>query len=302
MNHNALTTGSYQKAISNAITTGDISLGGVFQGLPGGVDSTNVTTVFYALLLSQKYGELTRYEGEPMSFFVYPIFESHKRERVVAAMGAVVNWKSYFQGVVPPESPPVTVVLENECDGAFTFMVDNERVTFKGDGDLHNTMYDHMERRARLNSLYSTQKASHKLDLDELCPFELRVYPTREMEEANETRIPFITTLSVGLVFLFTAAVFVVYNRLVERRQTIVLTQATQSTEIVASFLPDAVQRRLLGDGNEVDAKGEYSSPMKRLKTFLAEGDDNGQAKPIADLFPYTTVLFADVRTLGCWF
>lgn len=232
-----------------------------------------------------------------MSFFAYPIFDTHDQEtrQVVGTLGVVVNWASYFKGVVPPEAAHVTVVLENECDGAFTFSVDNDEVIFEGAGDLHDTEYDHLMRKAALDSLYSTNKPEHALELDELnCPFQLLVYPTKEMQEENETRIPFITTLAVALVFLFTAAVFVVYNRLVERRQSIVLNQATQSTAIVSSFLPEDVQRRLLGADTDDKGTGEYNSPMKRLKTFLAEGEDQGNAKPIADLFPYCTVLFAE--------
>jgi hypothetical protein len=178
-------------------------------------------------------------------------------------------------------------------------LVDNEEVTFLGAGDLHESKYDEFQKTAELNSLYSQDKPEHALDLDELsCPFKLHVYPTAEMEEDNKTRIPFITTFAVAMVFVFTALVFWLFNSLVEKRQQLVLNQATQSTAVVSAFLPDAVQQRLLGSSGE---DGAYNSPMKRLKTFLAEGEDEENAKPIADLFPFTTVLFADIAGFTAW-
>lgn len=299
----ALSYPPYQKAIASTMETGEISLGGVFQASPGFQNSTDLTTAFYASLKSLKEGETVSYEGEPMSFFAYPVFDSHTKvkKEVVAILGVVVNWESYFRGVVPPGSSHVVLVLENACDGEFSYLVDNNEVIYLGEGDLHNSKYDHLERSAELNSLYVQNKPDHALHLDELsCPFKLRVYPTSEMEEDNSTNIPFITTLAVGLVFVFTALVFWIFNILVEKRQQIVLNQAKQSTAVVSAFLPEAVQERLLGSSGDSD-NGGYSSPMKRLKTFLAEGEDQGNKKPIADLFPFTTVLFADIAGFTAW-
>lgn len=73
------------------------------------------------------------------------------------------------------------------------------------------------------------------------------------MEYDNETAIPFITTFAVGAVFIFTAVASLFYNRLVENRQRIVLSQATQSTALVSSFLPQEIQRRLLRDDDGDD-------------------------------------------------
>eukprot|EP00522_Entomoneis_paludosa_P013117 CAMPEP_0172452292 /NCGR_PEP_ID=MMETSP1065-20121228/10005_1 /TAXON_ID=265537 /ORGANISM="Amphiprora paludosa, Strain CCMP125" /LENGTH=1141 /DNA_ID=CAMNT_0013204333 /DNA_START=182 /DNA_END=3604 /DNA_ORIENTATION=+ len=308
VNLNALSYGPYAGAIRNSLDTGKMSLEGVFFGEPGDVNSQDVTTQFYAILLSLRAREPVEYKGEPMSYTTYPIFDTNDEatRKPVATVGMVVHWASYFKEVVPPETPPVTVVLENDCDGAFTFTVDNENVVFEGAGDSHDTDYNHLERQAALNTLYSSKldEQSHNLELDELgCPFRIRVYPTSEMEEENRTKIPLITTIAVGVAFLFTAAVFFLYNHLVERRQKIVLTQATQSTAIVESFLPDAVQQRLLAatEDDMKDEQGAYFSPMSRLKSFLAEGEDNRNAKPIADLFPYTTVLFADIEGFTAW-
>ena len=179
--------------------------------------------------------------------------------QTIATLGIVVDWSSYLRGVVPPHNPPVTVVLKNECDGAFTYTVDNDNVIFEGNGDLHDPKYDDLERSAALNALYNRVREERSLVLDEMhCPFNLQVYPTHAMEG---THIPLVTTLAVGFVFVFTAAVFWVYNSIVEHRQAIVLNQATQSAAIVSSFLPDATPARRCRPASTV-----YFSHRKRIQ------------------------------------
>jgi len=87
---------------------------------------------------------------------------------------------------------------------------------------------------------------------------------------------------------------FLVYDRMVERRQDIVMRQASKTTAIVSSLFPESVTKRLLAEKSSNDDR-KFLSPNKRLQTFLtSDGEDQQimQAKPIADLFPYTTVLF----------
>ena len=88
---------------------------------------------------------------------------------------------------------------------------------------------------------------------------------------------------------------FVVYDRMVERRQHIVMQQASKTSAIVASLFPESVATRLLADKTTNNDK-KFLSPNHRLQSFLTNGCDEQQmllqAKPIADLFPYTTVLF----------
>ena len=94
---------------------------------------------------------------------------------------------------------------------------------------------------------------------------------------------------------------FVVYDRMVERRQHIVMKQASKTSAIVASLFPDNVAKRLLADKTTNNHDRKFLSPNNRLQTFLTNGGDEQQmlqAKPIADLFPYTTVLFGGKQVL----
>jgi class 3 adenylate cyclase len=95
---------------------------------------------------------------------------------------------------------------------------------------------------------------------------------------------------------------FFLYDRLVERRQSLVLRKATQSSAIVSSLFPKNVRDRLMQD-NEADRKRNFMAPKSRLKNFLGgdvEGHDDG-ARAIADLFPNCTVLFTDIVGFTAW-
>jgi Adenylate and Guanylate cyclase catalytic domain len=77
---------------------------------------------------------------------------------------------------------------------------------------------------------------------------------------------------------------------------------AARSNAIVSSLFPTAVRDRLMQE-QEHDAK------TRNLKGFLSDKSDYNskskellfQTKPIADLFPETTVIFADIVNFTAW-
>jgi hypothetical protein len=94
---------------------------------------------------------------------------------------------------------------------------------------------------------------------------------------------------------------FLVYDHLVERRQDMVMRQASKTNAIVSSLFPESVTKRLLADRSRYHEK-KFLSANKRLQTFLmSDGDDQKvlQTKPIADLFPFTTVVFGGTMRGG---
>lgn len=304
-NFNVYSFPPYAPVVSAAVETGKMAIGRILTATPGDSTSPDLSTVLYAILLGAKAGKPTTYDGSPMAYTALPIYDSFDvaQRKAVGTISAIMSWSVYFQGVVPPKSKPVILVLENACDGPHSYEVDNENVEYLGVGDLHDTNYGEFERKANLNALLSSKNAArvyNVFELEELeCPYSIRVYPTKAMEDDNRTSIPFITTFAIAGVFLFTLAVFWVYNTLVERRQQLVLTQATQSTDLVASFLPAEVQKRLLHEDRSSGENGQHMSATSRLRNFLSEGSMT--EKPLADLFPFCTVLIADIAGFTSW-
>lgn len=118
------------------------------------------------------------------------------------------------------------------------------------------------------------------------------------------------------MVFIFTICIFILYNQLVEKRQVLVLTKAVHSTAIVSSLFPKQVHDRLMmQQQQEHDEKKQNTNNTSRLKSFLSNNNNNNNdvtssgipvgggttSRPIADLFPHCTVLFADIAGFTAW-
>jgi class 3 adenylate cyclase len=113
-----------------------------------------------------------------------------------------------------------------------------------------------------------------------------------------------LLTISSSLslqIFVFATCMFLFYDRLVERRQSLVLRKAKQTSAIVSSLFPKNVRDRLLAD--EGDKKRKFITPNHRLKNFLVGKDEAQEAtsNAIADLFPHCTVLFGDIVGFTAW-
>jgi class 3 adenylate cyclase len=82
-----------------------------------------------------------------------------------------------------------------------------------------------------------------------------------------------------------------------------VLNRALQSTAVVTSLFPKSVAEKLI---QQSDAQSKFSSNNTKLKSFLMDGiNGNGPigkgSASLAELFPYTTVLFADIAGFTAW-
>ena len=175
---------------------------------------------------------------------------------------------------------------------------------------------------------------------EDYCPYMLSLYPSQKMKKEYVNRGPILSSFLVVLVFSFACAIFFSYDFLVERRQKVVMDQAMQSTAIVSSLFPEAVRDRLFNDGG-AEGEGEHTNGNRasipgtnhfmngdsednydidpygvpsqsfepaaktRLKSFLTDAEALGGGtpghKPIADLFPHCTVLFADIAGFTAW-
>lgn len=108
---------------------------------------------------------------------------------------------------------------------------------------------------------------------------------------------------------MFTSLVFILYDIQVERRQKSILRTATQSSEIVSSLFPSNVRDRLYAERE----KTGFLDKKQKLRNFLAgenidmqeEVEDTAEyaygSKPIADLFPATSIIFADLVGFTAW-
>ena len=153
--------------------------------------------------------------------------------------------------------------------------------------------------------------------VDRGCFYSLAIYPSQVFADDFQTATPWILVSAVAGVLLFAIAMFFVYDRLVERRQTLVLRKAVQSTAIVSSLFPKTVRDRLMnaslmagdeGDARTISAfrdrlrsRNSSAAPQVQKMQEMTKLADDDFGETIADLFPNCTVLFADIAGFTAW-
>jgi hypothetical protein len=294
--------GKQGELVSLCLESKEVVFGGFFTSDPGNTSSPNILTSWYSGLLSTATGHPVDYKGDPIIEASYPIFSDFSdRRELVAVMMFQFSWQAYFQDILPANSEGFMLVLHHECDGGFyTYIIDGGDVKSIGFGDLHDPAFNDMGSATLLADgmiINDGSREGVKLNLAG-CPYVLHVYPTAQLRDKYVTDMPVFLTTAIVAVFLFTIAMFALYDRLVERRQRLVVQTAKQSSDIVSALFPENVRVRLLENGYGMLA------PNQRLKSYLVDGDTRTveSAKPIADLFPNTTVLFADISGFTAWY
>jgi len=265
--------------------------------------------------------------------------EKHHEERhvdqennpVVAIIVGIFQFDAYLQNVLHEGANGVEAVVKNSCGDIATYLLNGpEAVLVDGLQDTHSTEYERYKQVVEFEPFPWHEGEDDESDVN--CHYEIEVYPTTVIYEKYHTNKPAMLTLGVVIVFAFTCLVFFVYDRFVQMRQEKVLDTAQRSNAIVASLFPAEVRKRLMyGKDRKDKSKSKKSSilmntrpaegPKFRLNNFLNESnvaggeatsnatpatqadvDKKGMVDaPIADLFPNTTVLFADIAGFTAW-
>ena len=236
----------------------------------------------------------------PHSFIMEPVYVSFEPDAaMVGVLLAVTAWENLFNNIVPEGVNGIHCLVKDTCGNEMTFELRGPKPVFLGNEDFHDTHFDDYKRNGKLEK--------YDLEPDELCVHELFVYPSKEFRDSYNTKQPLIYTLVVALSFLFTGLMFLFYDNLVHRRQERTMENAVRTNVLVASLFPANVRDRILEsaqqqkNGSDSKDKGRLSGSIKGFlneqggskNMGLDEDDDDFFAtKPIADLFPYTTVMF----------
>jgi Adenylate and Guanylate cyclase catalytic domain len=294
----------YFKELPQVVEQGTAVLGTFLYDHPGNTS----TSLLYAGFLSNDAQEEVYYDGDPMSHIYMPIFKSFNEtdREVVAVIFAVFQWAAHFKNVLHERYNGIILVLENKCDGPVTYEINGKDVKFIGKGDSHDVRLDDMERRASFENFRTLQdgSASGISFQHDYCTVSIRIYPSQNFIESQRSSMPLYMTLVVLFVFLFTSILFLFYDRLVERRQNLVVERFLRSTAIVSSLFPQNIVDRLLHNSTSADFSNKNSrlnSNNRQIKSFLLGGNGAFGDKPVADLFPFSTVLFADIAEFTAW-
>jgi Adenylate and Guanylate cyclase catalytic domain len=292
-------------------------------------------------LLGQSIDDDDDTTRHPESLFVQPVRElvedtSSNEDgppRVVATLVASLPWDTFFSVLSQDGGVDADMVLvvESTCPNqdvpvVFTYELDGgDAPIYLGLGDLHDTTYDHLVHYTELMVAEGN-----------VCRYILAIYPSTAVEEQNTTTQPIIFAVIMAMLFLAAAIFFLVYDYFVQRRQREAMNEAARSNAIVSSLFPAEIADRLFNNIEQNNNK-KTKNPNKlsnmgtsikdiekntdgmgqkfRLKSYLDEEGEEAEknkaaaakggvileSKPIADLFPNTTVLFADIAGFTAW-
>ncbi|CAJ1964564.1 unnamed protein product [Cylindrotheca closterium] len=238
------------------------------------------------------------------SFILDPVREGFQEDsKIVGFVVGIASWENFFKIVLPEGVDGLDVVVENTCERPFTFVVNGGKPSKFSPGDIHDRRYNPYSYRYDFGAKSSLDDDT---SLTQYCSYSLALYGTDAFRESLDLIDPSVWSGLIVVVFVVIAAGFFTYDLSRQKKQDQTLEQAKRLEAIVTSVFPKEVGLRLIEQANE--EAWQPASTRKSLNTFLAKNGAGSsrdlseqRRKPIADLFPNTTVMFADMVGFTAW-
>lgn len=264
------------------------------------------------------------YSNGPHAFLYVPINENLENDNslIVGSLTIDVAWQTFWEGSVYGIEGPLTVVLENTCGQNYTFEVGTNEAMTKFLGEGSNQFKGKLG--LSMETTFDDFADILGVDVDDqdVCFYRILVSPTEDFESVFLTNLPLMSGIALGAIFVFTAAVFVVYDHVIQARQKMVIQSATRSTAIIKSLFPAGIRNRLLDEATKNTQRFEgmlpedyamMETPKLRLQSYLSPVLPKLDTKkrssaagilgsePIAEFFPATTIMYADLAGFTAW-
>lgn len=232
--------------------------------------------------------------NHPHTFMWTPVYEdvNDVNSKLVGIIVAGFAWDFSLRNLLPSTVQGIIAVISNTCNQTYTYDIRGKDAYFIGEGDRHDHRFDKQGRDRNLSLV------THKLkDVTKgHCQYKMSIYPSQMFEESYYTNTPEMFAVIVALTFGMVAVVFFIYDAFVNKRNDKLIHNAARSNAIVTSLFPGKMRDRVLEDTNL-----RFGTKHK-MKNFLNDGKENeGESKPLADLFLETTILFADITGFTSW-
>ena len=304
-NYNLIKDTKYNDAMTAALETGEVVISRTYVPFDISLPEEERKTGVLSLYIERwEQGGDETYLMDPVSDLVYPIFDEKNGVRqIVALFKCFIYWRTYFLDILPEGDGPLLAVLENTCGDVYSYTVSGRDVEFIGEGDLHDQRFSDMYKESDFSSFGDGKSFSQEAQNEGDCKYSLRVFPTPEMESKYISSTPVILIVVLAFVFVFTSAVFILYDWLVRRRQRLLVEKALQSGAIVSSLFPKAIRDRLYEEADLRKKQKLQETKSGGMFSFAQDNfeDDIHSSEPMADLFPNCTVLFADIAGFTSW-
>ena len=230
----------------------------------------------------------------PHSILLEPVYQkvNDQNSGIVGVIAATVGWDAYLVDLLPEGVDGLLVVLKNTCNQSFSYQLSGNGAFYQGAFDNHDPKYDKYEEVA---PFYSFDDLDIAVDTPGHCVFSFHIYPTDTFEDEYKSELPVILAVVVGSTFFFMLATFMTYDWFVQRRNRKVVAAAAQANSVVASMFPTEIKEKLLQQKKQEQEAKDNLAAWKN-KSFFPE-----EQKTIADFYPETTILFADIVGFTAW-
>lgn len=157
----------------------------------------------------------------PHAFILVPIYDDfvdHTTEEpnMVGILIGVTVYTNLFDRLLPQGKDGIIAVLEDTCGQLMSFELNSGKAEFLGYEDVHETEFDDYERFHENLEMYTEEDIRKVEDAGlELCRHDLRIYPSSKFRAEYETNDAAIYAGVVGLAFLGTAMLMLLYDFLV---------------------------------------------------------------------------------------
>ena len=254
---------------------------------------------------------------DPTNFYYQPIYSDFEENKTaVAFVSMAMRWKDHFDNILHEEAKGIIVVLKSTCDDLVSYEVNGAEATYLGEGDLHEHEFDALGVMAGLTlAMNDILEGSTESEKGISCGYSLSVYPSKKLQANYTTDRPWYFAMVVVAIFGFTTLVFVLYDCLVQKRQETVMDSAVKTDAIVSQLFPEQFREQMMANAEQEQSKLTKRTAFRsnnvktRMSVFMGgdesgmrrEEDDFAMSKPVADLFPNVTVLFADIVGFTAW-
>jgi hypothetical protein len=233
-------------------------------------------------------------KSNPHAFIMEPVYDSFEEDpEVVGVLVAVTAWENLFDRLLAEGTNGIICVITDTCGNDITYELNGPRSVYLGPTDAHDPSFDDFGEHVQIEV--------HDIDhVKDLCVHTLHIYPSKTFRESYDTNEPMIYTCVVVVAFVVTAILLFIYDRLVTRRQNKTMDSALKTSVLVSSLFPENVRDRVLDDAQAYKGK-MFASDDEGNHYSVEQSGKICKARPIADFFPDSTVMFADIAGFTGW-
>jgi hypothetical protein len=197
----------------------------------------------------------------------------------------------------------IGVVVEDTCSGAFTFLIKDGEITYRGRGQAEAEIskslgyYYSFALLTKEQQQYTNRTWANRWDRG--CEVTFFVHPSQQYREQSFSRSP-TTIMFVAVVFFVLSTALLLYNSYIQKKQQKIIAKASRSEAIVQSLFPTNVRERILVDSGH-NHSTEIITNLGPTTVYNTEEKERMDGGPIADLFPSCTVIFMDLANFTAW-